>query len=392
MTRLTTVGLRDDTLAASALQVIQWAVATGTANAIAAAYEDPVLELVDGLCLCFRASAVNTSTTPTFSPDGLTARTITKRGGKALSAGDIPAANAEMIVRYNLANTRWELLAFDNPTVPWVAAGGTANAITATYSPAITALSDGLLLGFRATGANSSTTPSFAPNGLTARTIVKQGGSALLAGDIVAVGHETLVRYNLANTHWELLDPASGPATAVAIAANNTALNLVQDLWYNLAADDTGTNVNTAQPWFVSTGGVTLASDMTYMFNGILRLSRSAGTTSHTTGILFAGTAVLADIGYMAQATTGDTNTLVAIHGFWATAASVLVVKAASIAAAEQMTIVVKGTVRVTTTGTFIPQFIYSVAPGGVPTILKESFFHLHPIGVAAVETQGTWA
>ena len=66
--------------------------------------------------------------------------------------------------------------------INWIDGGGTADAITATYSPAITALVDGQVCFVRATAANATTTPTFAPNGLTARTIVKEGGNALVAG------------------------------------------------------------------------------------------------------------------------------------------------------------------------------------------------------------------
>lgn len=95
----------------------------------------------------------------------------------------------------------------------WVDGGGTADAITATYSPAITALVDGQLCCVRATAANATTTPTFAPNGLTARTIVKKGGAALVAGDIVADGHELILRYDLTNTRWELMNPGSYAGT-----------------------------------------------------------------------------------------------------------------------------------------------------------------------------------
>jgi len=106
--------------------------------------------------------------------------------------------------------------------IPWIAAGGTADAITATYSPAVVALSDGLMVAFRASAANTTTTPTFAPSGLTAHTITKNGGSALLAGDISAALDETLVRYNLSNTRWELLNPAPSTAVAALLAQNNT--------------------------------------------------------------------------------------------------------------------------------------------------------------------------
>lgn len=95
----------------------------------------------------------------------------------------------------------------------WVAAGGTGSAITATYSPAFTVLTDGMLLGFRAPAYNPITTPTFSPNGLTAHTITKVGGVALGIGDINSALSECLVRYNLASTRWELLNPA-GAANA----------------------------------------------------------------------------------------------------------------------------------------------------------------------------------
>jgi hypothetical protein len=100
--------------------------------------------------------------------------------------------------------------------VNWVDGGGTADAITAAYSPPLTALVDGQECHVRATAANATTTPTFSPNGLTARTIVKSGGSALVAGDIAGDGHELDLRYDLANTRWELLNPAVPAANSAA--------------------------------------------------------------------------------------------------------------------------------------------------------------------------------
>lgn len=186
-----------------------WATGGGTADAITATYSPANTTLTDGLLLGVRATAANATTTPTFSPDGLTAHTITKLGGAALQPGDIKGALTELLLRYNLANTRWELL---NPVfgnIPWAVAGGGADTITATYAPANLTLPDGILLSFRASAANATTTPTFAPDGLTAHTITKLGGTALTSGDIPAALAEVLVRYNLANTRWELLNPAS---------------------------------------------------------------------------------------------------------------------------------------------------------------------------------------
>lgn len=205
---VTTTGLRPDGSSPSSVPEVAWAIAAGTADAITTV-NDPVVDaLSDGLILGFRAAAANATATPTFAPDGLVPHTIVKLGGAALVPGDIPGALAECLVRYNLANTRWELLNPARPasTLPWVAAGGTADVITATYAPAVLALTDGLRLAFRGLGSNTVTTPSFSPNGLTAHTIVKRGSTALASGDIVANG-EYVVRYNLANTRWVLAGP-----------------------------------------------------------------------------------------------------------------------------------------------------------------------------------------
>lgn len=106
-----------------------------------------------------------------------------------------------------------------SPTaMPWAAASGTSDAIAATYSPAISSLSDGLMLGFRASAANVSTTPTFAPNGLTAHTITKLGGQALAVGDIPGINAEIMLRYNLAATHWEMLNQSKAAASSIANA------------------------------------------------------------------------------------------------------------------------------------------------------------------------------
>jgi hypothetical protein len=110
------------------------------------------------------------------------------------------------------------------PGVSWAIAAGGSDAITASYAPANAALYDGLLLGFRASAANVMAAPSFAPDGLTAHPITKKGGQALVAGDIAGSLAECLIRYNAANTRWELLNPQSA-FTLPAIANNDVFAN-----------------------------------------------------------------------------------------------------------------------------------------------------------------------
>lgn len=100
-----------------------------------------------------------------------------------------------------------------NGSIPIVAAGGSADAITADYTVDLT-LADTTLCAIVAAYANATTTPTFAPDGLTAHTIVKHGGSALVAGDIPGAGAVCILEYNLANTRWELLNPATTASAA----------------------------------------------------------------------------------------------------------------------------------------------------------------------------------
>ncbi len=133
------------------------------------------------------------------------------RDGQGVATANLPMANFRHTgVGSGVARSDYTALGqTEDGVVNWVAAGGSADAITATYAPAITALIDGQLCFFRATAANATTTPTFAPNGLTARTIVRSGGSALSASDIPGNLSEVCLRYSLAHTRWELLNPAT---------------------------------------------------------------------------------------------------------------------------------------------------------------------------------------
>lgn len=149
---------------------------------------------------------VTSGGTATLNVDGLGAKALRTSPGVELQNGALILGTV-YVATYVNADSAWYLQGAVAPAINWVAAGGTANAITATYSPAIAALYDGLTCFFRATAANSTTTPTFAPNGLTAHTITRNGGSAVRVGDIPAANAEIILRYNLANTRWELVNP-----------------------------------------------------------------------------------------------------------------------------------------------------------------------------------------
>lgn len=187
-----------------------------------------------------------------------------------------------------------------------------------------------------------------------------------------------------------ITDTTNGLTKKVTIA-NLIPSGINGILFKVLSADATGTNVATAQPWFPTAGGVTVAASTTYLFEGLLYLTRAAGVTSHTTSLLFGGTATLTSLHYDAPCISGDTGANSPINSTVVTGAAAAVVKAASTSATEVIEVRVSGVVRVNAGGTFIPQFQFSAAPGGAPTVKADSFFRMFPIGDNAVTSRGTW-
>ena len=88
-------------------------------------------------------------------------------------------------------------------------ASGSADAITATFSPAIT-LSNGMVVYVRAAYSNATTTPTINPDDLGALPIVKGSNLPLAVGDIGGAGYWMILQYDQAFNKWVLQNPATG--------------------------------------------------------------------------------------------------------------------------------------------------------------------------------------
>lgn len=110
----------------------------------------------------------------------------------------------------------------------YAAAGGSANAITATYSPAVTTLSDSTVLLVKAVAANTGAT-TFSPNGLTAKPVVGLGHNALQGGEIVANG-DVCLQYNttIGGGSWVLIYSSGGALQVAPATQSQHAMQLVQ--------------------------------------------------------------------------------------------------------------------------------------------------------------------
>jgi len=95
-------------------------------------------------------------------------------------------------------------------------ATGTADVITATYSPAIT-LSDRRIVFLLDCVPNLTTTPTFNPNSLGAQVIKSKGNVALKVGEIKG---GCILVYHTTGTYWELLFSQLTRSTLAQILAN----------------------------------------------------------------------------------------------------------------------------------------------------------------------------
>jgi len=155
-------------------------------------------------------------------------------------------------------------------------AAGTADAITSSYTPAITALTNGMVVYVRAAAANATTTPTFTPNSGTvaAKTIVKGSGAALAAGDISSDGHWLELKYDSSLDKWVLLNPATG----LNLMGNGYML-VEHQTAQGVDAGDTVVGVNTRPLNTVmanTISGASLASDQITLPAGTYRIRASA--------------------------------------------------------------------------------------------------------------------
>ena len=158
------------------------------------------------------------------------------------------------------------------------------------------------------------------------------------------------------------------------------------------ASNNTLSDVNTAQNVFSSPSAITLDASTSYMFEAVYYISRAAGTTSHTLSTLFALGGTLTSITYTADTTSTTGNTLGAVSRIYGTGATATIVTAASTTASENITVVLRGIIKTNASGTVTPQIQYSAAPGGVPTLLANSYIKFVPLGTSAVVSIGSWS
>ena len=157
-------------------------------------------------------------------------------------------------------------------------------------------------------------------------------------------------------------------------------------------SNNTLTDTTSAQAVFSSPSAVSLAASTTYEFEAVYYITRAAGTTSHTTSVLFNASSALTSIAYTADVTTSTGVALTGVDRIYGTSTTALVVTGASTSATENLVITLKGIMKTNAATAITPQFLYSAAPGGAPTVLPNSYIKLIPLGTSSMISVGDWA
>lgn len=261
------------------------------------------------------ADAAAASASAASISSGTATEAATSATLSATSASESASAAAASAASINPSS----LMKNDSSSI-YATAGGTANAITASFSPTVTSLTDGLTVYVRAVYANTTSTPTFQADSTTAKAIVKATGAALSIGDIAGAAHKLELQYDLTLDKWVLMNPATGGSVASTtvqgamsaadktkldgIASGATAINLG-----TAAATTSGTSVDftgipaTAKRFTVTLNGVSTNGSSPIVIRGITSggaissgYSSSGGvitgttvnSSSNTTGFLLA--------------------------------------------------------------------------------------------------------
>ncbi len=145
--------------------------------------------------------------------------------------------------------------------------------------------------------------------------------------------------------------------------------------------------------------GVTLTGSTVYQFELVFCITKSSGTSSHTVGVSFGGTATLNNIAYSLiyaqSATTGAVTGQPASSSnqFYIAQATNTTVTPSITTASQAVYPVIRGTVSVNAGGTFIPQYSLSSAPGGAYTTQAGSYLKISPLAASGSNVSiGNWA
>lgn len=225
------------------------------------------------------------------SPSGYRNITVTNAASSAAS----PFSNGDaLLFDFTPTGDMGSTGATGANSIPIADGGGTVDAITATFSPALS-LADKIMCAVVSTGANVSTTPTLAPDGGTARTIKTRGAQAMQPGDIGAAGMVAFFEYHASGTYWELINPIGASKGANTFTGTQTMSGAaVNEAATVTVASATSTAIGAAASNNVDISGTTTITSFDSVADGIVRRGRFTGVltlTHNGTSLILPGAA-----------------------------------------------------------------------------------------------------
>lgn len=202
----------------------------------------------------------------------------------------------------------------DSP--PVAAAGGTANALTATFSPSLGLIPDGTIFYLRHAAANTGAA-TLAVNGGAAKPIVKRANVPLVAGDIAGAASWGLYAYDSALDRYFLLNAMVSPPTSRTVFTSSGTYTKpagLRAIYFEFQAPGAGGGASQAATSIGQTSlgagggaggfvsGYILASDLLTNETVTLPAGGLGGTTSGTAGAAPGATSFGAHVTFTAPA------------------------------------------------------------------------------------------
>ena len=173
-------------------------------------------------------------------------------------------------------------------------------------------------------------------------------------------------------------------------ASERGVLPTPQVYWLNTSI--TGGNDATVRSIFGA--GVTLSANTSYMMDGLIWLTRAAGTTSHVLALSFTGTATLNSILYQAGVAYSIAPVVYDNGSQSQTVSNIATTQnvTSAITTTTSTPIMLRGSVTTNAGGTFIPSYAANRAPGGAYTVNSGSYITFTPVGTTGNLAIGPWA
>lgn len=204
------------------------------------------------------------------------------------------------------------------------------------------------------------------------------------AGGLLYIPGATLIRDQFALGYKDDADAAK--FGFINPAYSRYGVGLAGQFAYQSAANTLTNPATSAVSVFTAAQDTfTAEADTTYLFWAYYSLT--TGATSHTTSVLFGGTATFTSIAYSSQAVSAAAATLTAGQYLEVEAATAAVVTAASTAVRTK--ILLQGSMQINAAGTVIPQILFSADPTGTLSVNIGSYLLLVPVGSKTVVSSG---